>query len=77
MIQISQIKLPVSHTKKDLDNKIKKLLGLKEVPEYRIKKQSIDARKKPDIKYIYTVELSMAQEQKLIKRCRQASMIQE
>ena len=23
MIQISQIKLPVSHTKKDLDNKIK------------------------------------------------------
>ena len=77
MIQISQIKLPVSHTKKDLDNKIKKLLGLKEVPEYRIKKQSIDARKKPDIKYIYTVELSMSQEQKLIKRCRQASMIQE
>lgn len=75
MIQLSQIKLPVDHTKEELDKKIEKLLGLRKVPEYRIKKQSIDARKKPDIYYTYTVELEVPNEQRCIKRCRQASVI--
>ncbi|MDO4170456.1 MAG: FAD-dependent oxidoreductase [Lachnospiraceae bacterium] len=77
MIQISQIKLPVNHTKTDLDHKIQKCLGLKKVPTYKIKKQSIDARKKQEIKYSYTVELSLANEQRYIKRNKNIMLVKE
>ena len=72
MIRISQIKLPIHHTKEELDQKVKKMLGLDKVPEYKIKKQSLDARKKQDMKYSYTVELSLPKEKKYIKKCKQA-----
>lgn len=77
MIQISQIKLPVNHTKEDLDQKVKKMLGLKSVPQYKIKKKSIDARKKTNLKFTYTVELSLPNEQRCLKRCKQASQVSE
>ncbi len=68
MIRISQIKLPVDHTKQALDDKVKKCLNTKQVPKYRIVKQSIDARKKPNIQFCYTVELDINNEEKYIKR---------
>lgn len=75
MIQISQVKLPIGHTKKQMDRKIGKMLGLKEVPEYEIVKQSIDARKKNDLQYSYTVRLKLHKEQTYVKRCKQASIV--
>ena len=68
MIRISQIKLPICHSKEDLDAKVKKILGLHNVPSYKISKQSIDARKKQDLKYIYTVDCRLSNEAKYIKR---------
>jgi hypothetical protein len=76
MIRISQIRLPINHTKEDLDKKIRKLTGEKEVPEYKIKKQSIDARKKNEITYSYTVELSLKQEEKLVKKNKNMAIVQ-
>ncbi|MDO4942456.1 MAG: FAD-dependent oxidoreductase [Lachnospiraceae bacterium] len=77
MIRISQIKLPVEHTKEDLDAKVKKILGMKKVPDYKISRQSIDARKKQDIKYIYTVECKLQNEQKYIKRNKNIISVKE
>ena len=56
MIKISQMKLDIRHTEEDLRQQIIKLLKLKPVNgtcdfEYKIQKQSIDARRE-DIKYI-------------------------
>ena len=68
MIRISQIKLPICHSKEDLDAKVKKILGLHKVPSYKISKQSIDARKKQDLKYIYTDYCRLSNEAKYIKR---------
>ncbi|MCQ2492556.1 MAG: FAD-dependent oxidoreductase [Lachnospiraceae bacterium] len=75
MIRLSQIKLPVKHNKNDIDKIIKKKLGLKKVPAYKMVKQSIDARKKNDIQVIYTVEMSLPNEERLVKRCKQASIV--
>lgn len=77
MIQINQIKLPISHTEEDLRNKIGSLLKLHKHQEsmgeitftYEIIKKSIDARKKPDIYFIYSVlvMLKNGNESKIVK----------
>lgn len=77
MIRISQIKLPIDHKKEDLDKKVQKLLRLKKVPAYQIRKQSLDARKKKELKYIYTVELKLAKEQRYIKLGKNISIVKE
>ena len=70
MIRIGQLKLEPNHTKAELVQKIAKTLRIseKEILKYEIKKQSIDARKKPDVKYIYTVDVKVQQEQKVLKK---------
>lgn len=69
MIRISQIKLNINHTKEDLEKSIIKTLKIspKDLINYIIVKQSIDARKKNDIKYIYSVDVSMGEDQKKVK----------
>ena len=58
MLRLSQIRLQPGHSEKELEDKIRRLLKLKKTEplEYQIFKQSIDARKKPDIYYTYTVD---------------------
>jgi uncharacterized FAD-dependent dehydrogenase len=65
MIRISQIKLPIKHTQEDLIQAIAKALKQpsKKIKDYSIVKKSIDARK-DDIKYIYTVEVTITLEAK-------------
>lgn len=64
MIQISQLKLPVTHTEKDLKRKIAKTLRVREseILSFCILKQSLDARKKPELYYVYTVEVTVKSE---------------
>ena len=71
MIRICQLKLPVDHGPEDLKRQAAKEL---KVPEERIEsltvsKKSIDARKKPVV-YVYTVDVELQGEQKLLKRLR-------
>lgn len=70
MIRIGQLKLPSNHTEEDLRQKIGKVLHLKAITDlqYTIQKQSIDARKKPDIYYVYTVDVTVGNEKALRKR---------
>ncbi len=75
MIRISQIKMPVSHTQEDLIKKTAGVLqtGKNEIRSFQIVKKSIDARKKPELYYTYTVDLSLkdaAKEQRLLNRGR-------
>ena len=71
MIEIHNIKLPVSYDIGFLEQKIAKKLHLKQIPEYKILKRSIDARKKPDIIYIYKVGVTLDdfnKEARLVKK---------
>ena len=70
MIRIGQLKLNPDHSKQDLVQKIAKTLRIteKEILDYRIKKQSLDARKKPELKYVYTVDVKVQNEKQVLKR---------
>ena len=61
MIRISQLKLPCGHSEADLEEKIRKTIKLKDrdTVRYRICKHSIDARKKPQLFDIYTVDADL------------------
>ena len=70
MLRISQLKLQPNHTENDLLRKIAKTLQISEhqIMNYRIQKQSIDARKKADIKYVYTVDVNVVDEQYVLRK---------
>lgn len=74
MIRISQMKLAPGHSREDLYEKAAKLLHIKkeQITELTVCRQSIDARKKPDVRLIYVVDMSVSgiSEQKCVQRCK-------
>lgn len=75
MIRINQLKLPLGHDRQDMLFRVSKILGIPaaEIDTLNIAKQSIDARKKPDIFYSYVVDVTVRQtggkkEEKLVHR---------
>ena len=68
MLRISQLKLPENHTIEDIRKKLLKVLSLRpeELLEFSIRKRSIDARRKPQIYYVYTVDFSVRQEDRVL-----------
>lgn len=79
MIRLSQITMPVGHSREALEQKCYKLLRIakSDVTSFTIVKQSIDARKKPDIFYSYTVDVVCINETKVFHKCKlkQAELI--
>lgn len=77
MIQINQLKLHIDHTKTDLEKKIRKILQLKQEDQfsYEILKRSIDARKKPDIFYVYSLGVKTAKESQILKKIHNPSVM--
>lgn len=69
MIRISQLKLPISHTKGQLEKKIAKTLKCSGIPfSYEIIKQSLDCRHKNDKIFVYTVDVKIKDERKIVKK---------
>ncbi|MGN0108291.1 MAG: hypothetical protein ACI4A5_11430, partial [Hominilimicola sp.] len=65
MIRISDIKLGLDDTESDLRKKVLKHLGVKNFKSFEISKKSIDARRKPDIYYVYSVDVEVENEKNL------------
>ena len=76
MIQINQLKLDIHHSEADLKAKVLKTLRLPEdaLISYKLKKQSLDARKKPLLFYVYTVEVEVKREKQLKKRLKNSNI---
>ena len=76
MIRITQIKLPVNHTKKMLEDKICQQLKIKleEIQEWNIVRRSVDARKKPDLMFVYTIDVKTNKERKIQNRLSKVSI---
>ena len=69
MIRITQLKLPITHTEEQLHRKIAKTLRLGNQPfTYEIRKQSLDARHKEDKKFVYTVDIKVDNESRVLKK---------
>ena len=64
MIRITQLKLKIGHTTTDLEKKICRTLRIREnsLRFYKIRRQSLDARKKPELFYIYTIDAQVSGE---------------
>ncbi len=80
MIRIRDIAMPPAHNADQLVFEAAKLLKVSSsrIRELRIVRRSIDARKKPDVKLIYTVDVvADGNEQKLIKNCKNACIAKE
>ena len=70
MLHISSLQLNVHHDENDLKQKLAKTIGcnIDEVKNYEIRKRSIDARKKPEISYSYSIDVSLLNETKYLKK---------
>ena len=68
MIRINNIKLGIGFEDKDIESAIKKTLKIRNVPPYHIFKLSLDDRKRNQIRYIASIDVEMANEQKIIKQ---------
>ena len=69
MIRVSQLKLPVEHSEEQFYQKIEKSLKIKrdQIKKLQIVKKSIDARKKPDVSIVYSADVWVDNEEKILK----------
>ncbi len=72
MIRINQIKVPPEHTREDIIQKAARILRVApaRIQKLQIVKKSIDARKKPDVYIVYTVDVSVADQDNVLSACR-------
>lgn len=71
MLKISQLKLPVAHTREELEAKIIKILRIrpKDLVGYQIVRRSLDARN-AQLFYVYTVEAEVKRESEVLRQCK-------
>ncbi|MBE5903997.1 MAG: FAD-dependent oxidoreductase [Pseudobutyrivibrio sp.] len=62
MLKVDQLKLDISHSSDDLLSLISKKLRVKssDITSWAILKKSVDARKKPDVYFVYSVSVELA-----------------
>lgn len=75
MIKINQLRLPVGHSEQELTYKIAKILKIKpDAFTFEITRRSLDARKKPDLLYVYTVQVKVDNEAAVCKKAHSPSV---
>ncbi len=76
ILRINELKLRPDHTQQELSLEIRKILRLRgEAMSYEIVRRSIDARKKPELKYVYTVDVTVDDPRALLKRIRSNKVV--
>ena len=76
MIQINSLKLPCGHSKEELEEKICKQLKISRshLKSWKILRQSIDARKKPELFFVYLIEAEVDNERTIVKKLHNPSI---
>ena len=72
MIRMNQLKLPVDHTQEALWAKAAKALKIpvKDIRSIQIIKQSVDARKKEDIHFTYSIDVETEKEESVVHKAK-------
>lgn len=72
MIRIQQLKLPITHTEEQLLHKLAKALRVRtnEIVRYKIRRQSVDARRKSEVSFVYTIDVSVGNEKEALRRAK-------
>ncbi len=78
MIRVQQLKLPVGHTREELEKALLKELGTSKenLKAWSLRKQSLDARKRP-VSYVYTIDAEVAGEEGILKRGKKGKLFRE
>jgi hypothetical protein len=78
MLRITDVKLPLDHPEETLRAAVRKALRLSEgeLIGYAIYKRSYDARRKGAITLIYTVDVEVRGEERVLRRCRDDRRVQ-
>lgn len=76
MIRVNQVKVPLSHGQEDVLYKTAKILRTapEKILSWQIVKKSIDARKKPDITVVYSVDVRVDAQDAVLARCRNSQV---
>lgn len=76
MIRINQVKVPLSHRQEDIIYKAAKILRIdpKKILSWQIVKKSIDARRKPEIAVVYSLDISVESQEKVLAGCKSAQV---
>ena len=70
MLRISQFKGKLTQTQEEIKESVCKRLKIKttDLEEFHLRKRSLDARKKDDIHYVYTIDIKLKQEAEVLKK---------
>ena len=76
MIRIQQLKLSITHTEEQLKKKMAKMLRIspEDILRYQIRKQSVDARKKQEVSFVYTVDVAVEKEAAVLRRVKSSQV---
>ncbi len=76
MIRIQNLSLPLEYGPEELKREAAKALGvsLSSLQAVRLLRQSVDARKKSDVRYICTIGVQVQDENALLRHCRSGSV---
>lgn len=71
MLRINQLKVPTCYTREQIEKKLNKLLFLKpgQLIDFEIVRESLDARKKPELYYNLVIDLYVEKEEAVFKFC--------
>lgn len=71
MLRINQLKVPLHYTKEGIEKKLNNMLSLKpgQLRSLEIVRESLDARKKPDLYYNLVVDLFVEHEEAVLQLC--------
>ncbi len=76
MIRLSGIRIGAGE-KTDLKTKVSEMVGKAKLKSFQISKKSIDARRKRDIAYVYSVDIETDNEEKILSRLKNAQKIEK
>jgi len=70
MLRLTEIRLPVNHSEEDLRSAILRKAGIgeKELLDFQIHKKSIDARKRREVLFAYSVDIAVKDEESLLRK---------
>lgn len=73
MLRVNQCKVNIHYTEKDVIRKVAGVLRVRpeEIRGITIRKESLDARKKPELFYSLVVDVQIDNENRVLERCRQ------
>lgn len=77
MIQITQLKLPIPHSREQLEEKIARTLGIRptEIESYEIVRRSVDARKREGLHYVYSLWVKTSREKKILAKSKHKNIM--